>query len=183
MEDKVLLNSEIPPFIDPHRVNLKKLKNLFEEAFEKIKAAQNQEVVLVVGNTGAGKSTSINYLMGSKMLLNSQTYTNELGDQCVEDGEIAVASGEKEYAKIGSDPLKSQTLYAEITPVGPDGFTYCDCTGFQDSRSNEEGIISSLGTYLAIKFSKNIKALVITIDYPSFDSLSDPNSSTIFTRN
>ncbi len=170
MDDKVLLNLEIPQFIDPHRVNLKKLKSLFEEAFEKIKAAQNQEVVLVVGNTGAGKSTSINYLMGSKMFLNSRTYTNEFGDQCVEDGEIAVASGEKEYAKIGSDLLKSQTLYAEVTTVGPDGFAYCDCTGFQDSRSNEEGIISSLGTYLAIKFSKNIKALVITIDYSSFDS-------------
>jgi|GEM_PF-2832993 len=169
MEDKVLLNSEIPSFIDPPRVNLKKLKDLFEEAFEKIKTAQNQETVLVVGNTSSGKSTSINYLMGSKIVL-KQTTVSEDGYEYVVDEGIGVAPGEKEYTKISADPLKSQTLYAESTPLGPDGFAYCDCPGFWDSRSNEEGIIASLGTYLAIKFSKSIRALVITIDYPSFDS-------------
>jgi putative ribosome biogenesis GTPase RsgA len=44
------------------------MRNLFEEGISKILNAESKDGVIVIGNTGAGKSTLINYLLGCKMV-------------------------------------------------------------------------------------------------------------------
>jgi ribosome biogenesis GTPase A len=48
-------------------INHEKMSNLFEKSTPKTLLAEGKDGVLVIGNTGAGKSTLINYLLGCKM--------------------------------------------------------------------------------------------------------------------
>ena len=48
-------------------VNVIKLKGLLDKVDFSSNRIFNKDVVLLIGNTGAGKSTTIHYLSGSKM--------------------------------------------------------------------------------------------------------------------
>jgi len=58
-------------------------------------------MVLVVGDTGSGKSTLVNYLMGSKF-------------QSSGSDEIFLREGEKLYAEMGTNSARSETSYPQI---------------------------------------------------------------------
>jgi putative ribosome biogenesis GTPase RsgA len=76
-------------------INDEKMRNLFEEGISKIRNAENKDGVIVIGNTGAGKSTLINYLLGCKMV-----YKKKKGNKTYE-------TAENEFAKIGHKALTS----------------------------------------------------------------------------
>jgi predicted GTPase len=78
--------------------------------------------VLIIGNTGAGKSTLINYQLGYKMvkteLHGSDVYNTE----------------EKIGAVKGHSKSISETLFSETFRNKLDNIVYCDCGGFGDTR-------------------------------------------------
>jgi ABC-type uncharacterized transport system ATPase component len=54
--------------MDQTNINDDKMRDLFEDGISRILNVENDDGVLVIGNTGAGKSTLINYLLGCKMV-------------------------------------------------------------------------------------------------------------------
>ena len=86
--------------------------------------SEQAEPVLFIGNTGSGKSTTVNFLAGAKMMRDDQDHYELKFKQ---DG----------FAKIGHSSSTSQTLRAEM--IKPDGSSmiFVDCPGFQDSRGFE----------------------------------------------
>jgi len=135
-------------------VDLAILQSLMSNGFSKIEKAKEKSVVLVIGNTGSGKSTTINYLMGCTMK------EIEKGGDFV----IVTEDDNKYYATIGHTN-QSETLYPETYVNKEDEVAYCDCPGFEDNRGLEERICISINTQLAVKFAKIIKAIVVVIDY------------------
>lgn len=114
--------------------------------------------VLLLGNTGCGKSTLINYLNGVKYKI-------------VEKGlkkEAHVVSGE-EIART-SHSYTSQTLFPQVIRLPGDDYVYCDLAGFEDNRGDEEQICAASSIHLLSKLPGNIKGILVVLDSPGFNS-------------
>jgi energy-coupling factor transporter ATP-binding protein EcfA2 len=148
-------------------VDIEKLGELLNHAdFNKVKKdAKEKELVLVLGVTGAGKSTCISYFMGAKLVSGKDI---ALGKIAILDENQACLSL---FPKIGLEMHRSCTLYAEIfdDPV-LENVAYVDTAGFLDTRriENEPQICSSLSMQYAIQSAKSIKAIVIVFEWAMF---------------
>ena len=128
-----------------------KLKN--QKIISKIK---DKDLTIILGDTGSGKSTLINYLLGSKLTekkINEKMYPI-----------IDLEEGEKEYTKIGHS-FKSETEGFSIHSNG--NLNLLDSQGFFDCRGIEFQIHFS---FLLNEIFQNCKSLrfIFVIDYEKF---------------
>jgi len=122
--------------------------------------ATGKEVLMVLGNTGAGKSTTVNYLMGCKM----KTAVDELEEEIIiVDPESRV----RELMPIGHDG-QSHTFMPQIVP-DPDNpnKAYCDCPGFGDNRGAEINISNAINTRRVFQQATRVKAIFL-VEYSDF---------------
>ena len=128
--------------------------------------AHEKDVIIFIGNTGAGKSTTINYLYGCTMELKSP---KELGIKGFEDL-ITVKTPEnggklEELMPIGH-AKQSKTFMPQIEHDISNDLTYIDCPGFLDNRGPEINIANAVNIKNSIKQSKSVK-VVMLINYHS----------------
>jgi len=116
-------------------------------------AANGKDLVIVVGHTGSGKSTTINYLVGCDIA------ENENGDVFVKEDSIIPEEG-----KIGHGYI-SETFIPNVTGEH-DGITYVDCPGFKDNRGAEINIANAVNIRNTVKNAHTLKALFL-ISYES----------------
>ena len=131
-------------------LDLKKLNEKITESLEAIEPARDKKMFLVVGATGAGKSTTINYLKRYPMMINE-----EKGNIIPRNSSI------KEPAPTG-DSISAVTSYPAV--YSTDKGYMCDCPGFEDNRGPESRIAISICTEAAVKNSKKIDGLVVVIE-------------------
>lgn len=100
------------------------------------KKAEGKDIIAVVGNTGTGKSTAVNYLLGIPMQYKPRK----------EGGIVEVADGQREIAKIGHHLAASETLYTQVYENTHVPFVFADCGGFFDTRgaSTDVSVVASL---------------------------------------
>lgn len=148
------------------------LQSLLKKAYDNSKLANNREIVLVVGDTGVGKSTTINYLLGSELCQLSKRAANKLLD--VRRSVIALKGKARVYARIGHHSAESETLFPKIVEkklyknlqsyLCGKSFYLCDCPGFNGSHiKEEERICAILSSQIAIKSAKSIKAVMVVL--------------------
>ncbi len=125
--------------------------------------SQIEDVIIVIGATGSGKSTIINYLSG---IDNQMIYDETTGNILVEP---KAGQSNQNPAKIGHD-CTSKTLYPQIME---NEFAFVDCPGFYDTRFDDQGMCAALGVPLAVHHAKKIRAVVVVLDWQS----TDPTSS------
>lgn len=89
----------------------------------------DQEVILVLGNTGSGKSTLINYLNDHQGIAKKQQYTNNF-----------IIDYAKPITKIGHD-MVSETYKPNRCEIQKQIFW--DCPGFEDTRGPTTEMINS----------------------------------------
>ena len=90
-------------------------------------------MIVMLGNSGSGKSTSVNFLLGHDL------------HYCVKDGVslgLEVRSSLMNIPKIGHTQ-NSETLYPEVYDVSGLGFVW-DFPGFIDTRGPETSIASAI---------------------------------------
>jgi ABC-type dipeptide/oligopeptide/nickel transport system ATPase component len=130
--------------------------------------AANRETCLVLGNTGAGKSTTINAWMGCRMKA-------EIDET---DEEIIIVDPESPRAEVM--PIghggQSRTFMPQIAP-DPDhpNKAYCDCPGFSDNRGAEINIANAINIRSVLQQATGVKAVFLT----SYNGLSDDRGSGI----
>ena len=103
--------------------------------------AANREAHVVLGNTGAGKSTTINALLGCQM---KAVRPRELGLPGVKRIVIVDPESPREEVMSIGHGRQSRTFMPQIAQ-DPDNFdnASCDCPGFSDNRGAEINIANA----------------------------------------
>lgn len=133
---------------------LAKLLGTVSKMGVQIDSAKDKEVVLVIGSTGAGKSTFINYLAGRKMKLD----TTQMDDVVVCDNPLA---------EIGHG-MKSHTDRPQLYQEPGSSLILCDCPGFFDNRGLDVEVANAIGIQSLAKNSKLVKGIILIVDRASF---------------
>lgn len=138
-------------------------EEIIEEILKKVKeanniahnAAKDKDLVLVVGNTGSGKSTFLNYLIGKKMI---EPGSMKKVFQC-EDPVFEIGFG-----------FESKTHFPQVYYDPESDLTYCDCPGFNDNRGVEFDVSNMYAIARLCHSARSIKGVVILINYFSLET-------------
>lgn len=147
---------------------------LLREAAENSRVLQDRGGVLLMGSTGAGKSSASGFLQGA----NLEEFSNDVGERVFRYKPKAGQSPEelKKYPKIGQAIGESETLYSKGYPVGED-LVIVDCAGDNDTRGSEYEICSKLSFDEAVDRLKAIHAVVAVA--PAADFLSSKGNTVL----
>ncbi len=135
--------------LDDERLDAETLTKL-RQAIDHAQNARGKEVIALIGDTGTGKSTAINYLLGKRMA------ATERGMSTV----INVAAGEQEAAKIGHQLQRSETDFTHIYPVPNSRNALADCGGFLDTRGVSTEIAVNMSLKLTMQNARNVKLVL-----------------------
>ncbi|XP_055849961.1 uncharacterized protein LOC129914646 [Episyrphus balteatus] len=141
-------NSEYTTIVNFWRDNKKDLVSI----------GQHEEVVLVMGNTGSGKSTLVSALVGHKLRA-----INRDGYKAIIDDEDRIGTGSS-----------SKTLIPETMIDIKNQITYVDCAGFRDNRNLEYEISSIYFQNILMDRVKKVKFLFV-INYDSLKTTGNKN--------
>ena len=139
------------------------------QGVENAKKVKDKEAVIVIGNTGAGKSTFVNYLLGCRLV----EKTEKLSDDEFEDAVIVVqpvseGGPRDEVMLIGHEESKTYMPQVALAPDASSWF-YCDCPGFLDNRGAEINISNAVNIKHVLQSAKCVK-VVILVDYRTIDA-------------
>lgn len=114
---------------------------------------EKKDLVIVLGRTQIGKSTTINSLLGARLR------PSEDGRKIIMDTMKSV-SGQK-FAAIGTGGV-SETKLPAVYPVPKSSFAFLDTRGLFDVRHNpEEDIAASILTEMAVNKAKTIRVMFV----------------------
>jgi hypothetical protein len=131
------------------KFDVEKLKKLIENGYSEIKQGLNTSI-LVIGDTGTGKSTLINALLGVK--LKATEY--EFG---IDQYSIRPIPGEK-GPEIG-DTSNSVTTIPQLWVKGE--YAFWDCPGFEDTKGPIQDIANAFYINRIFENSKEVKILLV----------------------
>ena len=141
-------------------IDIGEILELIEKTNEASKSIEDQDILLLLGKTGAGKSTTIHYLTGStfqKRTENGITYYTPV--KC---------SPTLEKVKT-SFQTKSETRYVTAIPVNfrdvginkKGDIVICDTPGFDDTSGPEVDVANGIGLIRAISKSKSVRPVIL----------------------
>jgi hypothetical protein len=112
-------------------IDISTIKKLIYDGSEKFNIV-DQKVVLVLGDTGAGKSTLINYLVGKKLHVLKRPFRKS----------VIIDVLDNHSCKIGHG-FSSETLLPSTVVDSDSGLVYVDCPGFSDTRGEVLDIVNA----------------------------------------
>ena len=137
---------------------------LLEKAAEAAHSVKGQDIILLLGDTGAGKSTTIHFLAGSQF--------EEVQEQGMWHLKPIKVKNPALQEVETSAAAKSVTRYVRAVPISYEDVglskkgrvVLCDTPGFGDTAGPEVDVANSLGIITAIKGAKTVK-IVNLISY------------------
>ena len=141
------------------KFNMKEIERLMSEGIESIELSTNKEITILLGPTGAGKSTLINYMIGLEMSL--VVDERDWSEKVEVKGTAA--------AKIGHG-TDSETLYPAVYEDKVSTSVYGDFPGFSDNRGIDEKVVTSFTTQMAVEKAKAVRGIVMVVDYEALDA-------------
>lgn len=135
---------------------IRKCFDLLEEG-EKIIRTDQKDAILVVGNTGSGKTTLVQFLAGDNNDLYAEEASPGSGDFIIIDRKDRVSS---------QSTVVSKTIFPELTIDTEYNVGIYDCPGFVDTRG---AAIDIAGTYFIRKVINSIERvkIILAVNYTS----------------
>ncbi|XP_043473522.1 uncharacterized protein LOC122505768 [Leptopilina heterotoma] len=144
-------------------------ESLISAVYDMEKKSLNEDAIICVGTTRAGKSTLINYLMGNPLLSISKS---NYGDY-----KIIKADNITRGPEIGAGPNSKTTIPTEWNSSLLPGLKIWDSPGFDDTRGTIQETTNSFYMYQLMKNIKSIRFVLVTdfhdINKSSLTSLSN----------
>lgn len=150
------------PLSAPESIDL--LNMYIAEGLTNARRLSGKEAIVVLGNTGAGKSTFLNYLMGCEMMLKDP---EELGLVGLDDEVVVVRPRSEggpldEIMGIGHGKQSKTFLpHIEGDLQQPSPYAYCDCPGFLDNRWPEVNIANAVNIRRALQEASSVRLLIL----------------------
>ncbi|KAL4434988.1 hypothetical protein ABPG74_017744 [Tetrahymena malaccensis] len=154
-------------------LNINEMKRLINEANQVSFLIKGEEIILFLGNTGAGKSTTVHFLAGSRMVELKKEVENGSFLSYIGPDPSKIQNKALQNVRIGTQ-AESETRY--ITPVKVNYsdiqmiqngyFILCDVPGFGDTAGPEVDIANGIAIVEAIKQCKSVRP-VILLSYKS----------------
>jgi DNA repair exonuclease SbcCD ATPase subunit len=123
--------------------------------------ALRKELVVVIGNTGAGKSTFVNHIAGCTMV---KRKPSDIGLSGIEKVVVVLPTTEG-GARDGIMPIghamASATFLPHIAHLDELGLAFCDCPGFFDSRGSVINIANTANVLRALVMADGVKIMVL----------------------
>jgi len=154
IKEKPLSTPNAPDMDPKYQVDFLEILQSFEQVDNHIKEKiSGKDVILVLGNTGEGKSTLINYLAGCQMSLEK----SDLGNVVVAKNPVA---------GIGHGKT-SCTSYPTAHYDPKTNLSYCDCPGFSDNRGPIFDIPNAYAIKRITQEARSIKGVLVLVSYDS----------------
>lgn len=133
----------------------------------------DEDAVYFLGNTGAGKSTTVNYLAGRRIVTVRDADNNFFERYDVEnplDGCTVGYTGNSE----------TRYLRSYLDPSSTSRLVLCDTPGFEDTEGSDVDIANAVAIAWAIRHSKSVR-LVLIVESSSILSTRGNELSKLFT--
>ena len=131
---------------------IKEIKHKIRQGYKNIEHENN--TVLVLGNTGVGKSTLVNYLAGAELLAEKKGFGKML---------ISVPKPISSKMKV-SHKLVSETSIPNSWKDAKTKTVYWDCPGFGDNRGPVQDISNAFYIKKLFELSKSTKIILVTTE-------------------
>jgi ABC-type glutathione transport system ATPase component len=139
-------------------VDMEEMFRLIEKTKEAAKKIENRDVLLLLGKTGSGKSTTAHYLGGSKMKYDEKKRHYEPEQINNRDlFEIKTNASSNSETRFLS-PVEID-LYSVLKRR--EAVLLCDTPGFDDSAGVEVDVANAFGIIEAIHKAKSVRSLVL----------------------
>ena len=130
-------------------INLSKLKNMIHEGISRIPKDPNaNEAVIVIGDTGVGKSTILAFLYGCQLYVRYDGLKPTL--DCPNNPIV----------KIGHEKFSETSIPSKLVI---DNLAFYDCPGFRDNKGEEYEISNSFFVQRLLDIYPKVK-IVLMID-------------------
>ncbi|XP_047735985.1 uncharacterized protein LOC125177728 [Hyalella azteca] len=135
---------------------ISKTFQLLDEGEEKIQLSERyKNITLILGNTGTGKSTFLQWFAGDNNKLLAKRERGKSGAFLIEDGN-----------RIGNSTLKSMTIFPELVVHTGTDDAYYDCPGFSDTRSTSMEIATTYFIKKVADYAEYVK-LIFVVNHSS----------------
>jgi energy-coupling factor transporter ATP-binding protein EcfA2 len=131
---------------------VKEIKHRITQGYKNIESEDS--TVLVLGNTGVGKSTLVNYLAGAELVAVKKGFGKML---------ISVPKPISPKMKV-SHKLVSETTVPNSWKDVDTNIVYRDCPGFGDNRGPKQDIPNAFFIQKSFELSKNTKIILVTTE-------------------
>ncbi|MCX4084124.1 hypothetical protein N7281_04580 [Rickettsia hoogstraalii] len=118
-------------------------------------SSEYKDVVLVLGNTGAGKTTFTQWIAGDNNKLIAKEVAEGTGEFLIEDNN-----------RISNSTIKSKTIFPELVIDTKINTAYYDCPGFSDTRSTNNDIATTYFIKKIVDYTDSVK-MIFVVSYPS----------------
>ena len=145
-------------------LNVREIQRLVLKAKEAAESIGKRDIVLLIGVTGSGKSTTIQFLAGATM---KEVRVQISPGKYLEHVTAVGSFKNPELNNVTSSPLqKSETRFTTSVTIqlgdvlgahGSDELILCDAPGFSDTAGPEVDIANSIGVVEALKEARSVK--------------------------
>lgn len=152
-------------------INIKSLLLLLNQTEEAALMLDNQDVIMFLGTSQSGKSSTIHYLVGSEIKIDERGKVTILKDSELADvtnvktgtGKMVSVTKTINPVKVSKEALRKLGVDEAILSnfCEEDGIILCDAPGFGDTDGVEVDISNGIGIIRALQKCKSVKFIIV----------------------
>ncbi|KAL4473750.1 hypothetical protein ABPG74_022614 [Tetrahymena malaccensis] len=145
-------------------INIELLNEYVDKGAKTVEEVENKDVLILIGTTGVGKTTTLLYLLGYQMQEEDFKieYLDEQGNKQVTTKKVIESKEKLEKARIGNTNV-SETQFLNVFNIQhkKKKFLLSDSPGFRDKRKLEIDLSNNLNTMNMLKACKSIRFIFL----------------------